>query len=87
MQRLYEQVSDMELENIRLKNENKRLMEELGKEPEKKKDCKSCQFYMQHYIQVCGRYVKVNAGHCTQGIRTKTRTPEDTCRYYERRSI
>ncbi len=64
----------------------KKLLEELGREPRKPMECKSCRFFMQHYVREDGRYFKTNSGHCTQGVRIKyvNKSPETAaCRYYE----
>ena len=82
---LSSEVDHLEKEAERLRQENADLLEMLGKENVKPKDCKSCIFFTQHYVRCGTQFVKTCAGHCSQGSRLKDRKPEDKlCRYYER---
>ena len=47
-------------------------------------NCRSCIYFIQHYMNTHNGYVKVNTGHCTHGLETKYRKPEDKkCQYFE----
>ncbi len=83
---LSQAIWEMEAENRRLRENYQKLLEELGREPRKPMECKSCRFFMQHYVREDGRYFKTNSGHCTQGVRIKyaNKSPEAAaCRYCE----
>ena len=82
---LSQSVSILEQENNRLNQENAELRRLLGTEPSKPKDCQSCKFFLQHYIYGGGNiYVKIDAGHCVCGKRTKDRKASDkNCQYFK----
>lgn len=78
------QVTELEKENMKLKEQIRLLYEALEKEPEKKpKNCYQCLHYIKHYICEHGRFYEIPRGHCTQGRATKSRNQEDTCKYFE----
>lgn len=55
----------------------------------KMENCRSCIYFIQHYMSVHNGYEEINAGHCTyeSGLETKYRKPEDqNCQYFERKS-
>lgn len=82
---LSSEVDRLEKEAERLRQENADLLDMIGKENVKPRDCKSCIFFTQHYVRVGAKYYPTCAGHCSQGSRIKSRTAEDKiCRYYER---
>ena len=80
---LSDRVKQLEDENNQLKEENEKL-KDLVDLP-RPKDCCNCRYYMQHYVKAGNSYGKTYSGHCVQGNRAKTRKPDETCRYYEKR--
>lgn len=48
--------------------------------------CENCTHFIRHYRrdERTGRFLPVNAGHCTGG-RVTAKEPRDSCRRYERK--
>lgn len=81
-----DKVKELEQENILLKAQVEELQNICGTNANVPMNCEYCKNFMQHYIKSEDQYVPIYSGHCSAQRVKKTRKPDNTCKYFARKT-